>query len=125
MGPLSITELDKLLQLMCKMQEAANSEDWQELSRLDSERRTLLNFQQDWKNSKNGDVSSFDSGHQLLSDNSASANKHAALTKEILTLDEAIIAAVQTARQKLLAQNRGLLAQQRAKKLYAQTSSMC
>lgn len=131
MPALSITELERLIVIMRQMQQHASSANWQELARLDTERRALLKYDAAADSSHNDsqstqtDQSSPDSERQVDSLHSRPNDSlHESLVQEIQALDRQIINEAAAAREKLLVLNRGLNDQVKAKNLYAQTSSI-
>lgn len=131
MQPLNLQELERLLEIMRDMHDISISDNWQELARLDSERRALLRF--------DATVEVSDHLHQDQStlipkplapaepvdtDLPVELSHRDSLIQEILSLDAQILEVVQSKRQRLLDENRGLSAQLKAKQLYAKTSSM-
>lgn len=131
MQPLGTEDLVRLVTIMRSMHDVVTDADWQELARLDSERRALLKYDpssafpidndQVPANVLLGQPASTGFNDR---NNSESDSRRESLIAEILSLDEQIISTVQNARQRLLNENRGLSGQRKAKELYAKTSSM-
>ena len=128
---LSTMELERLIVIMRKMQQQASCGNWQELARLDGERRALLQYDSAVEPLVAGSQSSEHSQERpcMLSRNrdnvSSTLPEHhqRSLVEEICNLDKQIINEALAARAKLLAKNQGLNAQVKAKALYAQTNS--
>ena len=119
--PLSIDQLKRLKVIMQMMRSEANNANWQELSRLDSERRVLIDF----------DAAVLDEHKDAVEPESAERKRsldrqteYQALSNELVAIDEEISNTVQKARQALLEQTRGLKAQVSAKKEYEQANTM-
>ena len=119
--PLSIDQLKRLKVIMQMMLSEANNANWQELSRLDSERRVLIDF----------DAAVLDEHKDAVEPESAERKRsldrqteYQALSNELVAIDEEISNTVQKARQALLEQTRGLKAQVSAKKEYEQVNTM-
>ena len=119
--PLSIDQLKRLKVIMQMMLSEANNANWQELSRLDSERRVLIDF----------DAAVLDEHKDAVEPESAERKRsldrqteYQALSNELVAIDEEISNTVQKARQALLEQTRGLKAQVSAKKEYEQANTM-
>lgn len=114
---LSHSKLLKLLGIMNKMLTTAKQENWQELDRLDSERRMLIDYD-----------SEFSISRQSINVHTATEiardSEYATLSKQIEQLDRAIMKTVTDARKLSLDQNRGLAGQVKAKNVYAQTSAI-
>lgn len=151
---LSIEQLKRLHDIMQTMLAEANDANWQELSRLDSERRVLIEYRERLNGprttvhdkasdgvqaspdlqTESGENTSGDLRSVQLSGSPAAAETHSsrqaanpeylALSAELKALDEAITTTVLNARQALLEQTRGLRAQVSAKKGYEQASTM-
>lgn len=107
-GALTISELVKVHTLMLSMLEEAVNANWQELNRLDSERRVLL----EQKN------------NSPLVAPSTPGQDYDDWCQKILTLDAQINETVKTARQQLINENRGLNAQMNAKKGYQSAATI-
>lgn len=122
----SNAELVSLTRLMQKMLLATEAAEWDELSRLDSERRALLNYTSEHKDLRIQQVATSQDVQSQRIDNIAPENdpERAALIEEITILDQKILASAQSARKKLLDKNHDLSAQVKAKNLYAQTSQI-
>ncbi len=150
---LSISQLKRLKDIMQTMLSEANNANWQELSRLDSERRVLIDYQAAATGRRNIQIDQT-SGHRqqppdtqiattsdapvgsttegvhsssALSDPSTGFKpnpEYLALSTELTAIDKEISKTVQNARQALLEQTRGLRAQVSAKKEYEQASIM-
>ena len=114
MNVLSQSELQKLIDIMKKMERAASADNWQELSRLDDYRRELIEYD------AREEVSASDSSVQKC--NTEENSMRADLVNEIVQLDTLIIESVLNARHKLLAENHDLSAQVNAKARYELTS---
>lgn len=151
--PLSIEVLKRLKSVMQAMAVEANNADWQELSRLDNERRKLIDYKDHEADKRSAMVEAPGKG-QLPQDISAESHlsarggfqetypprsfrvtgsndnattrdpEYLALCKELTALDTEISNTVQKARQALLEQTRGLRAQVSAKKRYEQANTM-
>ncbi|MFK8079279.1 MAG: hypothetical protein AB8B97_03260 [Granulosicoccus sp.] len=131
MRPLLTEDLERLLNIMHDMHEYAKISNWEELLRLDNERRALLRFNPAQVESigyePTADVSTVKNLLNLDSksvDTSTPESCRKALVREISDLDKQIISTVHVKRQRLLDKNRDLSAQTQAKRQYAQTSSM-
>ena len=152
-SPLSIEQLKRIKGIMLSMLAEASIANWQELSRLDSERRVMLNYQGRVSDSSDG-CQEISLGGQpvpvpraestrtapevlrtaLLShstktpDNSSAvtvkSSEYHVLSAELAALDQEIITTVLKARQSVLEQTRGLQAQVSAKKCYEQANVM-
>ena len=130
MSALSITELERLITIMRKMQHQVSCGNWQELEELDSERRALLNDDSAVKRSiADSQLAALTQEREDVahgSDNvphSPTEQRHRSLVEEIRNLDKQIINEALAARAELLAKNRGLNDQVKAKNLYAQANS--
>ncbi len=151
--PLSIDQLKRLKVIMQMMLSEANNANWQELSRLDSERRVLIDFDAAvfGKNkdavdpASGGRIRPLDIQREPVSQARASSStqgarsssalgeistgskpdpEYLALCTELVAIDEEISSTVQKARQVLLEQTRGFKAQVSAKKEYEQANTM-
>lgn len=105
---LTIAQLVKVHTLMLSMLEEAVNANWQELNRLDSERRVLLE-------NKNNNP---------LAEQSKSGADYEDWCQKILALDTQINDTVLAARQQLIKENRELTAQMNAKKGYQTTATI-
>ena len=150
---LSISQLKRLKDIMQTMLSEANNANWQELSRLDSERRVLIKYKSAATDKPTTpDASTSASRQQPLnihqrptsqshaespapgvrsssthSDNSTELkpdSEYLALSTELIAIDKEISRTVQKARQALLEQTRGLRAQVSAKNEYEQANIM-
>jgi hypothetical protein len=147
---LSIDTLQRLQSVMTHMLEEAANANWQELSRLDSERRVLLEYigTQALTHTDRLDGAAMASGQlqarqRLGHDHPATADKkshatampaadarvtqspeHQALCKTLKKLDQRIIDTVQQARRQLIEQTRDLRAQVCAKNGYEKARNM-
>lgn len=131
MQPLQTNSLVRLVKIMNDMHDCATSGDWQELARLDVQRRVILEFSsadvEDTKTDVAGKMQYaryLNPSHIEGKSHSANDSKRDFLIGEIRSLDKRILDVVQTGRQRLLDENRGLSAQTKAKELYARTSSI-
>lgn len=146
--PLSIEQLKRIKGIMQSMLAEASNANWQELSRLDSERRVTIDYQEEasGKNKAFCEASAGGQPHPVQHQESegtapevlrgtltaplqSSAEtvpnpEYRELTAELAALDKQIITTVLNARQSLLEQTRGLQAQVSAKKGYEQASTM-
>jgi len=129
MQALSVADLERLIEIMRNMHVVATDSNWQELARLDSERRALLKFDSAQvmsitHNETSNELSGIPQATKHTKNNPAQDSYWQALVTQIVSLDKEIIHTVQSQRRRLLDENRGLSAQTRAKNEYAQTSSM-
>ena len=127
MSELSNTELVELFSLMQRMLKATEAAEWDELSRLDGERRTLLALPPQHGNHTTQRVQSAANSVQPSCDTDGkvkSTSDRADLIEKITMLDQSILDVTRDARRKLLSENRDLSAQVKARNLYAQTSSI-
>ncbi len=152
--PLSIEQLKQLRSIMQTMLVEANNANWQELSRLDSERRVLIGYKErpGISNQKHGEkasefaqlrpasnkvscsptrsearsVSSSEAAVSTTVNSTGNApdEEYVALSKELTALDKEITKTVLDARHALLEQTRVLRAQVSAKKGYEQANTM-
>ncbi len=151
--PLSIGQLKQLRIIMRTMLSEASNANWQELSRLDSERRVLIEYKTTATNRHKNAVDPATNNQQrpldiqkesefqalagsttqgvrsssALGDNSKRSKpnpEYLALSTELVAIDKEIFKTVQKARQALLEQTRGLKAQVSAKKEYEQANIM-
>ena len=151
--PLSISQLKKLRLIMRTMLSEANNANWQELSRLDSERRVLINYKSVATDTHKIQIDSAPSQRQQprgietestsqaragsttpdtrassalegISTASKPDQEYLALSTELTAIDKEISKTVQAARQALLEQTRGLKAQVSAKNEYEQANIM-
>ena len=120
MEPVTINQMQELLSIMNKMKVMASEHEWEELSRLDGERRAVLKYDSRQKTQLSEEFVGDDIGMEKAGD----AVIRAELKKKILNLDNEIVTCLQADRDKLLSENRGLSAQVKAKSIYAQTNSM-
>lgn len=107
-GALTISELVKVHTLMLSMLNEAVNANWQELNRLDSERRVLLE----------------QNNNSPLGDKATPGADYDDWCQKILKLDSHINETVKSARQQLINENRGLTAQVNAKKGYQNAASI-
>ena len=122
-SPLTIEQMQEVLSIMMQMKQMAISHNWQELSRLDSERLALLQ-RENYKiptHMKDIGQTGSPSSSPILSENDSTRIE---LKNRILALDKEILKSLQADRAKLLSENRGLNAQLKAKSVYSQTTSM-
>lgn len=119
--PLSIEQLRRLEGIMQTMLAEANNANWQELSRLDSERRVLIDYQE---RSLGKHINAPDKAPAISSARTTPNPEYLALSAELKALDKAITTTVLNARHALLEQTRGLRAQVSAKKGYEQANTM-
>lgn len=105
---LTIAQLVKVHTLMLSMLDEAVNANWQELNRLDSERRVLLD----------------ENSSSTLTEQSKPGADYEDWCQKILTLDTQINETVQAARQQLIKENRELTAQMNAKKGYQTTATI-
>lgn len=146
----SIRQLEQLKTVMTQMLVEANNANWQELSRLDSERRVILNYSEnaaDLKvrrmaapavSSSLGPLALAGSSYRHSSRDAATvphdtgdaqpqdrpSDEYRSLSQQIMTLDAAIQTTVEDARSSLLKQSRGMRAQASAKKCYETTRNI-
>ncbi len=150
---LSIDQLKRLKGIMQTMLLEANNANWQELSRLDSERRVLIDYKERASGKPNVSHKA-SSGGQPPSDSQTGSGRvtpenlwatqpsrspvapesrsagttptreYLALSAELTELDKEITTTVLNARHALLEQTRGLRAQVSAKKRYEQANTM-
>jgi len=118
MQSLSIIELEHLFDLMNEMYMHACCANWEALARLDQQRRALIGY--DSKNS-GPDIHNL---QEIRADRSSECEQLDSLVEKIQHLDKQIIREARAARAKWMAENRGLSAQVKAKKQYAQTNSI-
>lgn len=114
---LDYPELIALEALMQLMLQAAQSNDWEEVSRIDVLRRSLLEQESPSK------VSSGDSSGKTPETFNKDEN-YKQLADKIIHLDELIMATVVKARDSVASENKVLRDQLKAKSIYQQTSLM-
>jgi len=128
MSPLRTEDLACLLELMRSMQHCVVATNWKELELLDKKRRELLQYEPslgaDRRRNFSESINATETPKQQDSGIFKDKAKRDSLISEIRSLDAQIIQAVQASRQRLLDENRDLSDQQKAKNLYAKTSSM-
>lgn len=131
MAPLPTCDLVRLVEIMNDMHDSAITSNWEQLDRLDKERRKILQVSPTTNLNSENDVGAdtlhekhlLDKGVDIKSASLSDA-KRDFLIAEIRNLDKQILDVVQSGRQRLLDENRGLSAQLKAKELYAKTSSI-
>lgn len=147
---LTILQLQQLKSIMQKMLAEASAANWSELSRLDGERRVVLDYPENARemNALAAPRAAISSGqrplsleptvHQPETTNvsafSQTDDSHAAdgpsddnyrrLSKELMELDASIKKTIEDAREVLLNESRVIRAQVSAKKGYEKTSNM-
>lgn len=149
---LSIDQLEQLKSIMNLMLVEAKAENWPEISRLDGERRIILNYPEHARELHPSALSepAISSGQRpfaltptvratarpetsgsLPTDDvdsreieSPADDGYRALSKDILELDSAIRKTIEDAKEALLKESRGMRAQVNAKKGYEKTSNM-
>ncbi len=149
---LSIDQLEQLKSIMHLMLIEAKAENWPELSRLDGERRIILNYPEHARELHPSALSepAISSGQRpfaltpavraaarpdtsgsLPADDTDSRENqpladdgYRALSKDVLELDSAIRKTIEDAKEALLKESRGMRAQVNAKKGYEKTSNM-
>lgn len=132
--PLSHDKLLKLLSIMQQMLVEATQANWQELDRLDNERRILIDFDPGFDKTKTiykaTVVSRSDNPGTIHRSNWTDSDCNSnnmdikTLTKQIMQLDLSIMKTVTEARGMSLDQNRVLADQVKAKDCYARTSTI-
>lgn len=125
--PLSIDEMSRILVIMEQMLLEAANANWQELSRLDSERRVLLGYQERQR-SNNELLQANDSLRAAPGERETpeftQTEEYLGLKERLMELDARITRKVDESRQLLIEQNRGLQAQVSAKKSYEHTRAL-
>ncbi len=147
---LSIEQLERLKSIMNTMLLEARNSNWPELSRLDSERRIVMNYPKDacetyraalsrpaissgqrpfaLEPSARTMPSSRDETHSAPvargTDTSAPDERYRRLSNEVMDLDVEIRKTIEQAKEALLTESRGMRAQVNAKKGYEETSKM-
>lgn len=150
---LSIDQLEQLKSIMHLMLVEAKAENWPELSRLDGERRIILNYPEHARELHPSALSEpaissgqrpfaltptvraaarADTSGSLPATDDADSRKNESpadlgyrtLSKDVLELDSAIRKTIEDAKEALLKESRGMRAQVNAKKGYEKTSNM-
>ena len=111
MEVLTRSQLEQVIVIMRDMQRVAQDGDWHELTRLDNERRAVLNYDSETGATPAINVSATNS-----------LAEHDSLKKEILQLDNLILKTVEKARGELISEGRERSAQIKAKEGYAQAN---
>lgn len=131
MVPLPTCDLVRLVEIMNDMHDSAITSNWEQLDFLDKERRKILQLPLTTDlNTENGmGTNSLHEEHLInkgvdIKSAPLSDAKRDFLIAEIRNLDTQILDVVQSGRQRLLDENRGLSAQLKAKELYAKTSTI-
>ncbi|MFK7861400.1 MAG: hypothetical protein AB8B64_21470 [Granulosicoccus sp.] len=129
MKPLSTGELERLIEIMRDMYDFAMTSNWQELTRLDSERRVLLSYDSPvaspdtkYQHANHLTTAAMEHLHHKEAYDTAPDSRSEGLISEIRHLDSQIVQTVLTQRKQLLKETRGLSAQMKVKNIYAQTS---
>lgn len=144
---LTTAQLKRLRSVMQHMLSAAASADWEELSRLDQQRRVILDYpaQNRHADTAPSGIQAISSGGRPLPLQPRQANadmtrddphaseqeshvshalhdrQHQALVEEVMTLDADIKSQIEQARQSLLQESRQVKAQIKARNGYVQT----
>ncbi|MGQ7848494.1 hypothetical protein ACUNV4_28620 [Granulosicoccus sp. 3-233] len=147
---LSLAQLEKLKSIMQMMLLEARNSNWPELSRLDGERRVVLNYPENAHEQHTAALAkpAISSGQRpfaltpdakasSLPDTASSArpagtpenhvpadDRYRVLSQEVMDLDSAIRKAIEAAKEAFLTESRGMRAQVNAKKGYEKTSNM-
>lgn len=147
---LSLDQLQQLESIMQKMLIEANAANWPELSRLDGERRILLNYPENARElraaamatpaissgqrpvpltpsaiqTNNGSLSGSSSQDDDGEQDARTLEACRRLSKELLELDATIKKTIESAKEALLKESRGMRAQVSAKKGYEQANNM-
>lgn len=129
MSEFSLKQLQQLLDVMEKMHSEALVANWDELTKLDQERRAIMKFDEssrDFQSPLKNRVNSLSTPNSRMgtNQNTTVTMEYRKLTDGICHLDKVIHETVANAKKSLLLQKRNLKAQAAAQKNYAQAQSM-